>query len=70
MFKIKLYSKDGNFTILQDRRVNEWFLENLDLDINNIFVSNIKDVIFNNIEDLNLFKLQFQDEFQIEVANA
>lgn len=75
MYKIKRLSTiDGTFKVLSNVEIGQWCKENLNLpdvlfseNIDNQFNINVCDIVFQNIEEVNLFKLYFIDEYIAEI---
>ena len=75
MYKIKRLSTiDGTFKVLSNVEIGQWCKENLNLpdvlfseNIDNQFNINVCDIVFRNIEEVNLFKLYFIDEYIAEI---
>lgn len=75
MYKIKRLSTiDGTFKVLSNVEIGQWCKENLNLpdnlfseNIDGQFNINVCDIVFVNIEEVNLFKLYFVDEYIAEI---
>ena len=68
MYKVALETIDRNFRVFSDVEIGKWAMENLDMD-KSLFSDNssvsVKDLIFKTREELNFFKLAFNNKYHI-----